>query len=978
MERLKKMLYAVFSALGITALSAVSVFASDSETTTADQFVLLCRVVVVVVGVLAAILVIQLVRKVMKHAAAKRAKVYNVLKGLIAIVCIAVLVIGNIAVTTYETSIDSVFTKTDSVEAETDEEDWLALVTDIADEGMTLLENNNDTLPLAEGTKINLLGYYSYNPIYSGSGSGSVSASDAISIQASLEDAGFEVNPAVLESGIYEVEETSDNEIGFSTSSFTYEEVSIDNYTGDASFASMAEYSDVAIITIGRNGGEGSDLTDFDGEDYLDLSDEERDLIETACETFETVILLLNTDNALNMEFMNDYDIDAVLWVGIPGPYGFESLGRILSGEVNPSGKLSDTWVYDNDSAPSNENFGVQEASNAEDRYYVDYVEGIYVGYKWYETAYAEGAVITNTTSGVTYDYANDYDSIVAYPFGYGLSYTEFTQEITSVSTDTLDPEGEFTIEVTVTNVGDVAGKNTVQLYVTVPYTDYDIENGVEKAEVALTTYGKTGTLEPGESEVITLTVTAEDIASYDTSYDNGDGTYGAYMLDGGEYVFSIRSDAHTALDEVSLTLSDTYFYSGENQRESDEQAAYNQFDDASRGIYLSRNNAFENYEEAMNSVVDTIEDLTWVENDDYYDTEEYDDIITDEYVEGVDYAADGDLTIDDMEGLDYDDPQWDELISQLTIDELVSLASDNMYATPAAESIGLGTLTNIDGPLGLSSMMNAELTSISYPSLPLLAATFNNDLAYQMGQYVADAAHTKGVTGWYAPAMNIHRSAYAGRNFEYYSEDSVLSGMIGAAETAGAVEGGLVVYIKHFALNEQESNRDSVHTYSNEQAIREIYLKSFEYAVKDGGANGVMTSMNYIGDVYAGANSALITEVLRNEWGFQGVTLTDMDQGGENRSSNAALRAGQDGWLPSAGTYSTDSDADIYYLQRAAKHTLYAYANATRVTSTVLNWHSYLYVLYAELIIIALLSIAGIILNVVYAKKQKAEVTVE
>ena len=977
MKKLRTWMGAAGTAAALTALAGLPVFASDGEITTADTFMLLVRVVVIAVGVIAAALLVLLIRKFMSKAAAKKAKVYYVVKAVIAVVCIVVLVVGNWAVSAYSANIDAVFTKTEGTEADTDEEDWLQLVTDIADEGMTLLQNNGDVLPLAEGTKVNLLGYYSYNPIYSGSGSGSVSASDAISIQASLEDAGFEINPAVLDAGIYTVEETSDNSIGFSTTSFTVDEASIDSYTGDASFESMAEYSEVAIITLGRSGGEGADLTSYEGDDYLDLQENEADLLEAACETFDTVILLLNTDNAMNMEFLNDYDIDAILWVGIPGPYGFESLGRILNGTVNPSGKLSDTWVYDNDSAPANENFGEQEASNAEGRYYVDYVEGIYVGYKWYETAYAEGAVITNTTTGETFDYANDYDSIVTWPFGYGLSYTEFSQEITSVSTDTLDPTGEFTVEVTVTNTGDVAGKSTVQLYVTVPYTDYDIANGVEKAEVALVTYDKTETLEPGESEVITLTVTAEDIASYDSSYDNGDGTSGAYMLDEGEYIFSIRSDAHTAIEETTLTLDETYFYSGENQRASDDQAAYNQFEDAARGIYLSRNNAFGNYEEAMNSVVDEIENLDWVENDNYYDTAEYDDIITKEYVEGVDYASGGDLTIEDVEGLDYDDPLWDELIAQLTIDELVSLATDNMYATPGVDSIDMGNMTNIDGPLGLSSMMNSELSSISYPSLPLLAATFNTDLAYQFGLYVADAAHTKGVTGWYAPAMNIHRSAYAGRNFEYYSEDSVLSGMMAAAEVSGAVEGGLVVYIKHFALNEQETNRDSVHTYSNEQAIREIYLKSFEYAVKDGGANGVMTSMNYIGDVYAGANEALITEVLRNEWGFKGVTLTDMDQGGENRSSDAALRAGQDGWLPMAGTYSTDSDADIYYLQRAAKHTLYAYANAVRVTSTVLNWELYLYILYAELIIIALISVAGIVVDVLNAKK-KAAVKVE
>lgn len=950
-----------------------------------NEFEPLAIAVVAVFGVIAALVVALCVRRIIRWRRGttrrtRHAFITKVGKAVVAVVCIIALVTVQSIVSGLVNVLDLCFSITTGDETtETTEEDWYSLAYQIGEEGMVLLENEGDALPLEEGSKINLLGYRSYDPIYSGSGSSNVASSDAVSIVQSLEDAGFEINPALEDEGVYTSAEAEGSSVGYSDSTFSIDEVDISSFTGDASFESMAEYSDIAVITIGRSGGEGNDLTSYEAEegeveDYLQLSYAEQDLLEAACETFDTVIVLINSANALNMDVLSTYDIDALLLVGVPGPYGFEAVGKILTGEVNPSGHLTDTWVYDNDSAPANENFGEQEASNAEDRYYVDYVEGIYVGYKWYETAYAEEAVITNTTTGETFDYT-DYDSVVAYPFGYGLSYTTFSQEIVGGLSDgdAIDATGSFTIEVEVTNTGDVAGKDVVQLYLTAPYTDYDVENGVEKAAAQLIAYGKTDELEPGESQTVTLEVSVEDLASYDSSHDNGDGTSGCYMLDAGEYVFSVRTDSHTVVDEVSAELSEQYFFSGENQRSSDEDEVSNEFEDAARGIYLSRYDGFANYEEAMDSVEDEIEDLTYATVDDCYDEDYYDSVVTEELVEGVDYDADGDLTLADVAGLDYDDPAWGSLISQLSLDELQSLTI-MLYSDPEIDSIGLSYTIHTDGPLGITSMYSSELSGVAYPSIPLLAQTFNTELAYEMGSQVADQASTLGITAWYAPAMDTHRSAYSGRNYEYYSEDSYLAGTMAASEVSGATDKGLICYIKHFALNDQETNRDSLHTYSNEQAIREIYLRPFEMAVKDGGASGVMTSMNYIGDVYASAHEGLLTEVLRGEWGFEGSVITDLD-GAEARSYWACLRAGTDRYLYSIDWMSygeIDSDADIYYLQRAAHNMLYTLANSNIYPAEIVNWQAYFNGLYVELAVIAAAMVVSLVFQIMTDHKLK------
>lgn len=930
----------------------------------------------IVLGIILALIAIVFLYKATKGKKENEKNLmFNISSSAAIALSVAVILVANYFTNLYAQSINAVLTINHVQEEDTDKEDWKEVAYSISEEGMVLMKNENSALPLASNEKVNLLGYYAYNPIYSGSGSGSVAAEDSIDIVSSLENAGIEVNPALAKSGIYKaVEKEKDGQsVGFMVADFSIDEVPGSSYTKEVSFENMKEYSDTAVVVIGRSGAEGADLTAYKEGDYLVLTQEERELLKESRENFGKLIVILDCANALEMGWIDEYDVDAVIWAGVPGPYGFDSLGKILTGEVNPSGQLPDTWVYDNDSNPVNENFGEQAADNAKDRYYVDYVEGIYVGYKWYETAYAEKAVITNTKTGEVFDYT-DFDSIVAYPFGYGLSYTTFSQEITggTLTQDLkLEANGNYTLEVTVTNTGNAAGKTAVQIYQTAPYTDYDKTNHIEKAAVALANYGKTDILEPGESQVITLEISMEDIAAYDSTHNNGDGTTGSYMLDAGNYIFSVREDSHTVLDEVTANLSQDYFFSGGNKRSSDEVVATNQFEDASRGEYLSRQNAFENYESAMKSVSASIENLDYATTNNLYD-EALDEAVTKEYVEGTDYAAEGALTLADLEGAEYDDTRWEELISQMTLDELITLSGNTIYSSPAIESIEKDATTDSDGPLGISSMFSTDLVTVAFPCVPLLAATFNKDLARQMGNCIADQAEVNAISAWYAPAMDTHRSPYSGRNFEYYSEDGTLAALMAAEEVGGAREKGCLMYIKHFFLNDMETHRAYVHTYSNEQAIREIYLKPFEYAVKDGGATGVMNSMNYIGDVYSGAHVGLLTNVLRGEWGFVGSVLTDMDEGGEFRNFWSTIRAGVDIWLGfSEEVPKVRSDADIYYLQRAAHNQLHFLANGNSYAADVYDWQRYRTVIYAEFGIFAGLCVIALALR---NRKKKVE----
>ncbi len=821
----------------------------------------------------------------------------------------------------------------------TTKDDWIALAKHIPEEGITLMKNDG-ALPL-KTKKVNLLGYAGYNPVYSGAGSGNTASNTVTSFKDSLKAAGIEINPAVEQAGVYTNDSKDEEGLLAKERNFfpslEQHEVPVDKYTGNASFDAMKKFSDTAVMVIGRNGGEGSDLNDYDsvdGRGYLEISKNEEDILAKASKTFNHVIVVLNMANMMNMDFLKKYKVDSVLWVGIPGSYGLTPVGKILTGAINPSGRLPDTWLYDNNSNPAVANGWGTKASNA-NAYKIDYAEGIYVGYKFFETAFAEKAKVNG------YNYGN-YNSVVAFPFGTGKSYTTFSQKMSGVPKK-LDPRGSFTVKVKVKNTGNAAGRDAVQLYVTVPYTGYDKAHGVEKSAVTLVGVGKTGVLQPGKSETVKVPVDMQQIASYDETYKNANGTKGAYMLDAGKYTFSIRNNSHDVIESSDAELKDSYFFSGANKRDSDDQQAYNQFSDAERGQYLSRKNGFANYNASVKGAPGTVKDMTFQNSPNTY-LKGMDKSVTKHYLKGVDYDAPGNLKWTDLAGKKYDDPMWQKLISQISLEDLVSLSRQGNYHTIEIKSVGHPQTYSINGPLGITNQYNDKKRGVGYCTSMILAATFNPELAYKYGTYLGDEAHTYEQIGIYGPGADIHRTAYSGRNYEYFSEDAALSGIMNGHEVRGLRDKGMVTYTKHFALNDTETQRGgNLHTYASEQAIREIYLRPFEDGVKYGDGNAMMGGLNYVGDVWTNCNEHLMTEVLRKEWGFRGIVCSDQDQNQMTnqtyRAGDTFLRAGSDIWIgftPFLKSISSMSDADIYYLQRMAHHVLYAEVNSYIVPATV------------------------------------------
>lgn len=827
------------------------------------------------------------------------------------------------------------------------------LVRDIASEGMVLLKNEDNVLPLDSSQKLNVFGWSSTNPVYGGSGSGSVDTETCVTLLQGLENAGFEVNEDLVD--FYTAYRSDRPEVGMSGQDWTIPEPTIEEYDEAGIFESAKEYSDTALVVISRSGGENADLptsiTDEDtfqedggwsgasgvrytsnaddvdpSKSYLELSNRETAMVERVTEEFSNVIVVINSANAMELGWLDQYDsIKAAVWTAGPGQTGFDALGLILNGSVNPSGKLVDTYVYDLLSIPAINYVGDLRYENmndvintSEDGWlYVsfnNYVEGIYVGYKFYETADAEGFI--------------DYDATVQYPFGYGLSYTQFEQDITDITNDGTT----VTLNVDVTNTGDTAGKDVVEVYYTPPYTN----GGIEKSEVNLIQFAKTGELAPGETETVTVSFALEDMASYDYSGIKAEG--GAYVLEEGAYNISIRSDSHTVLDSEEVTVDRDYIYNEKNDgaRESDETVAVNQFDYAEGDVtYLSRADGFANYEEAVAAPADfnmSEEAMETFYCQNTFDASVYDDPDAEMPTTG----ADNGLTIQDMTGLDYDDEKWDELLDELTVSEMNSLIATGGYAVAKVDSIGLPALIECDGPAAIKNNYTGQ-SGTAFPAATMIAATWNKDLATARGEMMGQQCVDMNVVGWYGPAMNIHRTPFSGRNFEYYSEDGVISGYMGACEIAGAKEYGVQTYMKHFALNDSEINRkNALCTWTNEQALREIYLKPFEMSVKEGGTTAAMTAFNYIGNIWAGCCPELLQTVLRDEWGFQGVTVTDWFNGSTDgiMMADSAIRTGGDKMLSSQGdpvAYVTDTDnpATVLAMREASHNILYSVANS-------------------------------------------------
>lgn len=808
------------------------------------------------------------------------------------------------------------------------------LCTEIAEEGIVLLKNDSSLLPLKADANLNVFGWASTNPCYGGTGSGSLSdAYETVSLLKGLEDAGFKLNNAL--SDFYKEYRADRPSVGMWAQDWTLPEPVKTSYSQEM-LSGAKSFSDTAMVVITRVGGEGADLPsdvskvtytdnskdykDFEaGDHYLQLSKTEKDLVDLVCSNFDNVILVYNGANAMELGFLNEYkQIKSAIWCPGTGQSGFEALGEIISGDINPSGKTSDTFVKDLTKTPEYNNFGSftydnmadfsGKAFKGEDTYpsFVNYVDGIYVGYRFYETAAEEGLI--------------DYDNTVVYPFGYGLSYTGFTQKMGALT----EADGMITFDVTVTNTGEVAGKDVVQVYYNPPYTN----GGMEKASANLAAFKKTGLIKPGESETITISFGTEDMASYDST-----GT-GGYVLDAGDYGISIRNDSHRIIEEQTMNVPSKIIYNESNPRSTDEVAAVNQFKEAKGDLkVLSRADGFSNYKEvtAPPKTMTMPEEYkkTFVNNKNY-DPKDHNDPADEMPVTG---AKNG-LTLASMRGLSYDDPQWEKLLDQLTVTEMDTMVAIGGYQTSAAKSVKKVGTVDCDGPASINNNFTG-VGSIGFPSAVMIACTWNEDIAKAFGESIGAMADEMDVSGWYAPAMNTHRSAFGGRNFEYYSEDGLLGGKMAASALKGAEEHGVYGYIKHFALNDQETNRLSMLcTWSEEQAIREIYLKPFEIAVKEGGAKAVMSSFNYIGTEYAGASSALLKTVLRGEWGFQGFVLTDYFGGYGYQNADQEIRNGNDAMLVAYDTETnhlkdTESATSIKAMRQSAKNIMYTVVNS-------------------------------------------------
>ena len=802
------------------------------------------------------------------------------------------------------------------------------LASDIQEEAVTLLKNDDSNLPLS-GKKVNVFGWGSTNPVYGGTGSGSMNDHyPTTSLLDGLKQAGLQTNKEL--SKLYTDYRKDRPEVGMWEQDWTLPEVPAKQYS-DKLVSDAKDFSDEAVVVLTRVGGEGADLPtdmkadgityknnskdyeDFQkGESFLQLSKTERDMIDLVTSNFKKVTLVYNGANTFQFDFLKDYpQIKSVVWCPPAGQTGFSALGEVLSGKTNPSGKASDTFVKNLSQTPTANNFGSfyydnMAEFNTENRgdvrkpSFVNYVEGIYVGYKFYETASDEGLI--------------DYDDTVQYPFGYGLSYTSFDQRMGDVRYDAKS--GKVSFDVTVTNTGDKAGKDVVEVYYNPPYTD----GGIEKASANLVDFEKTKELEPGESQTVRVEFDDDDMASYD--YKDAK----AYVLEKGDYEVSIRSDSHHVIDSKDVTVKDTITYdSKSNTHNGDDVVATNQFDDVAGDVtYLSRADHFANYKEA--TAAPTNFKMSDKAKETFYNNSNYDPKKFDKDSDKMPTTgAKNGLKLSDMYGKDYDDADWDKLLDQLTFDDMDNLIANGGYGTQAVKSVGKIQLTDADGPASLNNNFTG-VGSIGFPASTAFACTWNKDLAKQFGEMIGDMAHDMHVAGWYAPAMNIHRNAFSGRTFEYFSEDSLLSGVMASSEISGAKSKGVYSFMKHFALNDQETKRtEMLCTWTNEQAMREIYLKPFEMSVKEGGAQAVMSSFNYIGTTYAGAYSPLLNNVLRDEWGFRGFVETDYFEGAGYMYGDEAIRNGNDAMLATVKNtnHITDHSATSVKAMRQATHNI-------------------------------------------------------
>lgn len=872
------------------------------------------------------------------------------------------------------------------------------VIEEITGEGIVLTKNKDSFLPLAP-QKINVFGWSSTNPIYGGTGSGTVDTTTAVGILEGLENAGFETNSEL--SDLYVNYRADRPVISINEGQeWTLPEVPASKYP-DNMIEYAKEFSDTAVIVLSRTGGEGTDLpqdmgsimdgstmdvgtkylkgsyvnnsveyADFEaGQSYLEPSRTEADLVEMVCSEFENVIVVYNGANTLELDWTNDYEqIKSVLLCAGAGATGFNALGNVIAGNVNPSGKTVDTWVKDLKQAPYINNIGhfaytntkdVEEAAKAAWEKadgivsFVNYTEGIYTGYRFYETAAEEKLI--------------NYNDHVMYPFGYGLSYTTFDQKMGELQIT----EDSIRVDVTVTNTGDTAGKEVVELYYSPPY----VNGGIEKSSVNLAAFGKTDLLEPGKSQTLTISFPIEDMASYDT-YGAG-----AYVLESGDYEISLRSDSHNVIERKVYKADRTILFDKDNPHSDDVVAAENRLDFAEGDVvYLSRADGFANYEEAVKAP-ENFELQGEVQGNGTYNPKDYNNPEDVMPITG----ADNDMELFELRGAGYDDPRWETLLDQVTVDEMVELIAYGGHQTAAVDSVKKLRTLDTDGPAGVnSSTLGAFGTG--YCSEIVIAQTWNEELAAKAAQGISREFTDYNIVGWYAPSMNLHRSAFGGRNFEYYSEDSLLSSKMALAEVSAAVEEGIYPYIKHFVLNEQEINRNALLcTWFNEQSVRELYLKPFEYCVKniEKGKLAVMSSYNFLGTEWAGGCTALLNDILREEWGFRGMVISDYFGNYGYMDADRAVRGGTDLMLGTAGNEAIMTDlsaTSVTAMRQAVKNIFYVTVNSAAyeeyTPGTIPSWMLILYITDAVIAVLVLLT--EILMIRSFIKKRKDSIRIE
>lgn len=956
----------------------------------------------------------------------------------------------------------------------------------IGDEGEVLLKNNG-LLPLSADQAVTPLGFRYLNPMMSGSGSGSTNttADYVYNAERGITEAFANVNNAVVDAmkAATPVDILPAGEGGEAgATAFLGSSACIQEY--EASIYNGLEDSckdTVGIVFVSRAGGEGGDVYTLPYQDgtphQLALTETERDTINFAKANCAGVVVVVNSCNAMELaELEDDDEIDAIITMVTPGAMGFKSLGKILNGTVNPSGRLVDTYVADNTKTPTFVNFnnGTGQTSYVNTKYtrdiwlsafkggpefearFREYEEGVYMGYRWYETSSDLGFF------GDAEDAYYNRENGVVYPFGYGLSYTTFDQKITSFE----DNGDKVNVTVQVTNTGDVAGKEVVELYYTAPYTELDADNGIEKSTVNLLDYDKTEILNPGESEEVTFELLKEDMASYCYLHDNGNGTRGCYMLEEGDYVLSIRKDSHTVIDSKTAKVAETIWYDGSDiahirQTEIDAQSVLDENgnptgEPANKELgFVAATNKFENDNTYMTdpSVGNDVTILTRTDWDKTQPSAPTDATrqASDTVKEWLDYAfnttdlgngewdsvndpvlgsnegskvyvadmptqnAKNGLTLSDLRGKDYYDPMWDDLLDQLDYSkpaEMTQALFADAFGSGPVASIGKPQTVDHDGPQGLAlndNDGNSWINCCSFPAATVVAQTWNVDLARAMGEAVGEENYFIQGGAWYAPSINMHWSPFSGRNYEYYSEDPVISGKTAAGVISGAGDKGTFCTLKHFAMVDQEEDRWWIPAvWATEQTIREIYLKSFEIAVKDAtktiyytsddqgtktaktmrAADAMMTSgWAGIGGLFTAYDYNLLTNVLRNEWGFQGYVVTDYDQGNcanDSVAVNRMVRAGNDEHMLdmtlSPGSYtSLDTPTGVYALRKAVKNACFTVVNSAQFNKAVPGskiyyktspWRLLVYVID---VVILLGILFGIYANVKRTKKVKA-----